>query len=251
MEISIIGSGNVATILAKLAIQKNHSIKQIVARNTEAAKNLASEVGSIPININDKLDKNIDLVIVALADNALPDAIANVDFDNVPIVHTAGSISMNELAKNSSNFGVLYPLQSLRKEMEKIPVIPFLIEANNDFTLKIIKTFAHSLSNEVQIETEEKRLRLHAAAVIVNNFTNHLYALTEIFCNEENVDFNLLKPLIKETAERIQNNSPLAVQTGPAKRGDIITLAKHLRLLDAHPKLRVLYTRMTDGIMNG
>jgi predicted short-subunit dehydrogenase-like oxidoreductase (DUF2520 family) len=251
MKISIVGSGNVATVLARLAIQKGHTIQQIISRNTEARKALANEVDASYIFAKDQIDIKIDLVIVAIADNAIPDGIADLQFEDVAVVHTAGSISMHELAKNSSNYGVLYPLQSLRKEMESIPPIPFLIEANNEHTLHIIETFANSLSDDVQIETEEKRFRLHAAAVIVSNFTNYLYGVAETFCKEEDIDFNLLKPLIKETAIRIEHNSPLDVQTGPAKRGDIVTLSKHLRLLDKHPKLRVLYTRMTDGIMNG
>jgi predicted short-subunit dehydrogenase-like oxidoreductase (DUF2520 family) len=251
MKISIVGSGNVATVLARLAIQKGHTVQQIISRNTEARKILAKEVDASYIFAKDQIDLNIDLVIVAIADNALPEGIVDLQFEDVPVVHTSGSVSMNELAKNSSNFGVLYPLQSLSKEMEIIPSIPFLIEANNKITLDIVQTFALTLSADVQIETEEKRLRLHAAAVIVNNFTNYLYVVAETFCKQENIDFNLLKPLIIETAQRIQHNSPLDVQTGPAKRGDITTLAKHLRLLETHPKLRVLYTRMTDGIMNG
>jgi predicted short-subunit dehydrogenase-like oxidoreductase (DUF2520 family) len=251
MKISIVGNGNVATVLARLAIQKGHTIHQIISRNTEARKILAKEVDASYIFAKDQIDLNIDLVIVAIADNALPEGIVDLQFEDVPVVHTSGSVSMNELAKNSSNFGVLYPLQSLSKEMEIIPSIPFLIEANNKITLDIVQTFALTLSADVQIETEEKRLRLHAAAVIVNNFTNYLYVVAETFCKQENIDFNLLKPLIIETAQRIQHNSPLDVQTGPAKRGDITTLAKHLRLLETHPKLRVLYTRMTDGIMNG
>jgi predicted short-subunit dehydrogenase-like oxidoreductase (DUF2520 family) len=251
MKISIVGSGNVATVLARLALQKGHTIQQIISRNTEARKILAKEVDASYIFAKDQIDINIDLVIVAIADNAIPDGIADLQFEDVPVVHTAGSVSMNELAKNSSNFGVLYPLQSLSKEMEIIPTIPFLIEANNEVTLDIVQTFALTLGGNVQMETEEKRFRLHAAAVIVNNFTNYLYGVAETFCKEENIDFNLLKPLIIETAQRIQHNSPLDVQTGPAKRGDITTLAKHLRLLDEHPKLRILYTRMTDGIING
>jgi predicted short-subunit dehydrogenase-like oxidoreductase (DUF2520 family) len=251
MKISIVGSGNVATVLAKLALHKGHTIHQIISRNVEARKILAKEVDASYIFSKDQIDVNIDLVIVAIVDSAIPEGIADLQFESVPVAHTAGSVSMNELAKNSCNFGVLYPLQSLSKEMDVIPNIPFLIEANNEITLNIIETFALTLSNNVQIATEEKRLRFHAAAVIVNNFTNHLYSLTETFCKAESIDFNLLKPLIIETAQRIKFKSPLELQTGPAKRGDITTLSKHLRLLDEHPKLRVLYTRMTDGIING
>jgi predicted short-subunit dehydrogenase-like oxidoreductase (DUF2520 family) len=251
MKISIVGSGNVATILARLAIQKGHTIQQIISRNVDARKALANEVNATYIFAKDQIDIKVDLVIVAIADNALPDGIADLQFGDVPVAHTAGAISMYELANNSTNFGVLYPLQTLRKEMASIPPIPFLIEANNEHALYIIETFARSLSNNVQLETEEKRLRMHAAAVIVNNFTNYLYGVAETFCKAENINFNLLKPLILETALRIEDNAPLDVQTGPAKRGDINTLSKHLSLLESHPKLKILYTRLTDGIING
>jgi predicted short-subunit dehydrogenase-like oxidoreductase (DUF2520 family) len=250
MVISILGTGNVATVLARLCKQKGHTIHQIIARNVTSGNILAAELGATCINIKENADNKIDLVIVAISDNALQEAMTGINFGSIPIVHTAGAMSMNELMNNSKNIGVLYPLQSLRKEMETLPIIPFLIEANNEATLEFIRKFAQSLGSNVHFEAEEKRLRLHAAAVVVNNFTNYLYGTTEIFCIKENIDFNLLKPLIKETASRIENVSPLDVQTGPAKRGDIITLAKHLRVLEAHPKLRVLYTRLTDGIMN-
>jgi predicted short-subunit dehydrogenase-like oxidoreductase (DUF2520 family) len=102
----------------------------------------------------------------------------------------------------------------------------------------------------VQRTTDEERLKLHTAAVIVSNFTNHLYAIAEDFCKSEHIDFNLLKPLILETAQRIMNMSPADVQTGPAVRKDIQTLDKHLRLLVNHPKLRTTYLRLSDSIMN-
>jgi predicted short-subunit dehydrogenase-like oxidoreductase (DUF2520 family) len=251
MKISIIGTGNVATVLARLIKQSAHTIHQIIARHTDAGDILAAEVGATCIHINEQADANIDLVIIALTDNALVEAMSGIYFGEVPVVHTAGAMSMNDIARNSVNFGVLYPLQSLRKEMQTIPTIPFLIEANNEKTLSTIEVFAKTLSDNVQEVNEEKRLRLHVAAVIVNNFTNYLYTVADDFCTQESVGFNLLKPMIKETADRIQNNDPHNLQTGPAKRGDIITLSKHLRVLETHPKLRVLYTRMTDGIMNG
>jgi predicted short-subunit dehydrogenase-like oxidoreductase (DUF2520 family) len=102
----------------------------------------------------------------------------------------------------------------------------------------------------VQRTPDEDRLKLHVAAVIVSNFTNHLYAIAEEYCHKESVDFNMLKPLILETAQRIEHISPAAVQTGPAVRKDIHTLDKHLRLLTNHQKLRTTYLRLTDSIMN-
>jgi predicted short-subunit dehydrogenase-like oxidoreductase (DUF2520 family) len=173
-----------------------------------------------------------------------------MNFGNIPVVHTAGAVSMNILQKLSENYGVLYPLQSVSKSNSTIPQIPFIIEGNNEHMRSFLRYFAATLSNMVDELDEERRLRLHAAAVIVNNFTNYLYNVAKDFCDKEKIDFDLLKPLITETAERIKDNSPADVQTGPAIRKDIVTLDKHLRLLSAYPKLRTMYMRMTDGIMN-
>jgi hypothetical protein len=134
--------------------------------------------------------------------------------------------------------------------MEKIPSIPFLVDGNTVDVTKFIEEFALSISDSVRRVGDDERLKLHAAAVVVSNFTNHLYAIAEEFCEKENIEFGMLKPLILETAYRVQSLSPSKVQTGPAVRKDIITLDKHLRILAAHPKLRTMYLRLTDSIMN-
>ncbi len=250
MNISIIGSGNIASIFAKLILQNNHTIIQIIARNKEEGGKLANAANASFIDFSGVVNPNVDLIIVCLADSSLPIALDFLQIGNTPIVHTAGSISMNVLQKNSTNYGVLYPLQTVRKEMARIPPIPFLIEASSENLFKFLEHFAKTLSDCVTYMEESKRLRIHAAAVIVNNFTNYLYGVAETFCLEESIDFSLLKPLILETAQKIQSASPHDVQTGPAMRCDIGTIDKHLRLLNNHPKLKVLYTRLTDGIMN-
>ena len=250
MKITFVGCGNVATVLARLCINKGHNIHQVIARNKITAEAFGNEFNCSVIGFDVKPDLNVDFVIVALSDNALPEAIRSLNFVNVPVAHTAGSCNIDVLNTISKNFAVLYPLQSLRKEMDIIPEIPFIIEGNNDESLAFVKFFAETLSEKVIIQTADERLRLHASAVIVNNFTNYLFSVAEKFCKDENVDFKLLLPLIKQTAERVQDNSPLLVQTGPATRGDITTLDKHLRLFTDYPKLRTLYMRLTDGIMN-
>lgn len=250
MKITFVGCGNVATVLARLCAEKGHEIKQVIARNQLAGEEFAKRFSCSITNFNEQSNRDIDIVIVALSDNSLPEAVHNLNFGTVPVVHTAGSCNMDVLDKTSSNYGVLYPLQTLRKEMNTLPEIPFLVEANNNETLQFIQKFAATLSDSVTEQNAEQRLRLHASAVIVNNFTNYLYSVAEKFCKDEDVDFKLLLPLIKQTSARVQNNSPLSVQTGPAVRGDITTLDKHLRLLTDYPKLRTLYMRLTDGIMN-
>ncbi|HNH22903.1 MAG TPA: DUF2520 domain-containing protein, partial [Ferruginibacter sp.] len=168
---------------------------------------------------------------------------------NKLILHTAGSVPKDVLKEISTNYGVLYPLQSLRREMAYTGDIPLLIDANSDEALTLLEDFARTLSGNVSTASDEQRLKLHVAAVVVSNFTNHLYALAEEFCRNEQVDFKLLVPLIQETANRTAYQSPAAMQTGPAIRNDIFTLDKHLRQLADHPALKYIYLKLTDSIM--
>jgi predicted short-subunit dehydrogenase-like oxidoreductase (DUF2520 family) len=250
MKIVLIGSGNVATVLGRLVVKHDHTVSQVISREVEHAATLAEELNASAADFNGQLDTTADLYIIAISDSALENFFVNGDVQHKCVVHTAGSVSKDILGGYSNYFGVLYPLQSLRKEMDNIPAIPFLVDGNSEETTNYIEAFARSISNNVQRTNDEERLKLHAAAVIVSNFTNHLYAIAEDYCVKENVAFDMLKPLILETAQRIDKVSPSQVQTGPAIRKDIHTLDKHLRLFTAHPKLRTMYLRLTDSIMN-
>ncbi|MFZ1371350.1 MAG: Rossmann-like and DUF2520 domain-containing protein [Ferruginibacter sp.] len=249
MRIVIIGSGNVASVLGRLFVKNNHEILQVVSRNAAHAQALAAEFDCGFADYEGAINKEADLYLVAVVDSALYDLNNNLHLGNKLILHTAGSISKDVLKQISINYGVLYPLQSLRKEMEYTREIPFLIDGNTDETITLIEDFAGTFSGHVVKASDDERLKLHVAAVVVSNFSNHLYAMAEKFCIKENVDFKLLLPLIKETAGRIEYISPAEVQTGPAVRKDVFTLDKHLRVLSDHPALKYIYLKLTDSIM--
>lgn len=250
MKISIIGSGNVATVFAKLISGSEHELNHIFSRNFENAAALANLYGVNFSDYHGNPDSDTDLYIIATSDHSFEQLLPNFRVNDRLIVHTAGSVSKDILNSVSKNYGVLYPLQTLHKSNTEVPEIPILIDANTDENLQILKNFSLSISNNVSVVADQERFILHAAAVIVSNFTNYLYAIAEEFCYNEKADFNLLKPLILETAKRVVTHSPKEVQTGPAVRKDIQTLDKHLRLLSKYPKLRTTYMRLTDGIMN-
>lgn len=250
MKIAMIGSGNVATVMGRLIVQHGHQVVQVISRDAGHAKVLADEFGAGYADFNGQPDNDADLFIIAISDTALENFFVQGGLQDKIIVHTAGSVSKDILAAFSTRYGVLYPLQSLRKEMTIIPPIPFLVDGSDDAVTAFVEDFARSISSSVKTVGDEERLKLHAAAVVVSNFTNHLYAIAEDFCDKENISFNMLKPLIMETAHRISQVSPSKVQTGPAIRKDIHTLDKHLRLFTAHPKMRTTYLRLTDSIMN-
>lgn len=250
MRVVIIGSGNVATVLGRLIKKAGHEIIQVASRNAGTSKTLGNEL-DCPFTTNfSEVVKQADLYLVAMSDAALNGLQETFKLKDQLIVHTAGAVPMDVLKKVSTSYGIMYPMQSLRKE-EHNPnlVIPMLVEGCDAINLRLIEAFAKTISPIVQHSSEEKRLKLHVAAVVVNNFTNHLYALTEEYCEKEEVDFKMLYPLIAASAERVQHQSPAAMQTGPAVRKDIITLEKHLRILQPHHALRSLYLKLTDSIM--
>lgn len=250
MKIVLIGSGNVATVLGRLCQKNGHEVIQVMSRHTDNAKKLAEELGCAYDNYDGKTDTTADIYIVSITDGILFDLNKSFSLGDKLIVHTAGSVTKEVLTEISSRYGILYPFQSLRKEMEHIPEIPLLVDGNTENSLLAIEAFAKTISPVVKRTSDDERIKLHVAGVVVNNFTNHLYMLAEDFCQKENIDFKLLYPLIKETTERIIQYSPKQMQTGPALRNDVFTLDKHLKILAAHPKLKYIYLKITDSIMN-
>lgn len=248
MKIVIIGAGNVATVLGKLFVQNGHTVAQVISRNATHATVLAEQLNAAVNTSLSAIDLTADLYMISVADAAIPGIAQQLQLGDKLVVHTAGSVDKAVLQSISSSYGVLYPLQSLRKEMEQLPAIPLFIEGNDDSTKNRLLAFAQTLSRQVTIADSAQRLKLHIAAVMVSNFTNYLYAQAEQYCMQEQVPFDFLKPLIEETALRLRHYSPAAVQTGPAVRNDVSTLEKHEALLAKYPDLQQLYRQLTEGI---
>ncbi|MEP7142141.1 MAG: DUF2520 domain-containing protein [Ferruginibacter sp.] len=250
MRVVIIGAGNVATVFGRLIKKANHRIIQVVSRNINHARSLAIECGCAFADDIKIVDTSADIYVVAIADAALNDIHEYRLPKDQLIVHTAGAVSKHILKMVSINYGVMYPLQSLRKEnVELQQDIPLLIDGNTEESILSIGKFASSLSSIIARVNDEQRLKLHVAAVIVNNFTNHLYTLAAGYCREEGLDFKMLQPLIEETALRLRHHHPGDMQTGPAARKDITTLEKHLDILSRHPALKKIYIEMTASIL--
>lgn len=249
MNVSLIGSGNVATILGRLIKSAGHIIDSVTSPTMLHAETLAKELNAKANTNLETITHNSDIYIIAVSDTAIKEIADTIKLPGKIIVHTCGAVSKNVLQKISDQHGVFYPLQSLRKEAAHIPLIPVIVDGSNLKTMETIISFAKSISGQVGFANDGERLKLHLAAVIVSNFTNHLYALTQEYCKMEAVDFSMLLPLIQETGNRIKEYSPKSMQTGPAVRGDLGTIYSHLQLLNAYPELRKIYNEFTESIV--
>ena len=248
MRLVLIGSGNVATAFGVKLKAAGHDIVQVFSRNLQHAGILAHLLDAVPTDQVSKIAKNADLYIIAVPDNELYRSALRLD--PLLVVHTAGSVPMDTLKPVSSNYGVLYPLQTISSSSTGTIEIPLLTDANTENNKKILLSLARSISENVMPANDETRRKLHLAAVLINNFPNHLYSLTEEYCLKENISFNMLLPLIKEGAHRVMNASPTTIQTGPAIRKDLSTIEKHRGLLKQYPVLLDIYDLFTSSLLN-
>jgi predicted short-subunit dehydrogenase-like oxidoreductase (DUF2520 family) len=252
MDIVIIGSGNVAAVLGRKFKAAGHNLLQVFSRNASAASQLAYEWDTESTNYKSLINKNADVYIIAVSDDAIDEVTADLHLQGKVVAHTAASVSMDVLKNVSRHYGVFYPLQSLRKEMAGLPDIPVFVDGNDEKAKQTLDALARSISKEnVAAAGDEARLKLHVAAVVVSNFTNHLYKLAEDYCRREGLDFKQLQPLIEETAVRLRQVSPALAQTGPAIRHDQVTIKKHQELLKQHPQLQKIYVALTESIQTG
>ena len=242
ISIAILGAGNVATHLFKAFNKaKNVNINQWYNRNIET---IAPYKNDVDIIDDVTLLKEADVYIIAVSDDAVSNLAEQMPFENRLVVHTSGSVSVYDINKKQKR-GVFYPLQTFSKDADmdftNVPICIETIDKKND---PILKKLAASIGSQVsKINTDQRRV-LHLAAVFVNNFTNQLYRIGHEITESEGAEFDMLKPLILETAKKVQDLSPYKAQTGPAKRRDKKTIKKHLKTLESehHKDIYELFT---------
>jgi predicted short-subunit dehydrogenase-like oxidoreductase (DUF2520 family) len=250
MKVVIIGTGNVANVLGQKIFEAGNEIIQLVGRDQETAVTLANKLKSNFERNLLKINTSADLYVIAISDNAIPAIAKKLKLKQKLVVHTAASVSKDVLADTSSNYGVLYPLQTLKAGLSYSPEIPVAVDANSPKNITALKEFAEQWADNVIVAADEERLKIHIAAVFASNFTNHLFALAEGYLKEEGLDFSIIQPLIKETIKRTKFSSPALLQTGPALRNDVDTIEKHKVLLSKNPPLLRVYSELTDSIIS-
>ena len=248
MRIVLLGAGNTATILGRRIREMHHQIVQVFNRTETRGRSLAMSLGTEFTNDPKRITTEADLYVLALTDDALSDLSSWLPPLNQLVVHTAGSVSKEVLQPVASNYGVLYPLQSLNALITTTPPIPFLVDASSEENLSFLFDFARSISVDVEVASDDERRSMHLAAVFVNNFTNHLYAVAEKYCEASHLNFRLLLPLISETVSRLNYLPASRLQTGPAVRSDNGTIERHLQQLSKYPELSKLYETLTESI---
>lgn len=246
-----IGAGNLATQLATTLKEKGHTILQVFSRTENSAQILAQKVQSAFTTSPEKITAEADIYIVALKDSAFQQVLPHIRFHKKLVVHCSGSLPCSVLEKYTTNFGVFYPLQTFSKEREvDFHKIPVFIEANSAENESRLKELADSIAGSVKVLDSEKRKFLHIAAVFACNFVNHFYAVSAELLKSKEISFEVLKPLILETAQKVQEMEPAKAQTGPAVRFDENIISSHLKALEGFPDFQKLYNSISKSIFD-
>lgn len=249
IKVCFIGAGNLATQLSKSLVANGISVTQIYSRTTSSAQELANQLGAKYTSRISEIDKNADIYFVALKDSVIDDVLAHCDFNDKLVVHCAGSISIEVLNKHSANIGVFYPLQTFSKNRDvEFSNIPIFIEANTKSNEELLMNLAMLISKRVSTINSENRKCLHISAVFACNFVNHFYNLSAQILNSKDIDFDVLRPLILETAQKVQKLDPKSAQTGPAVRFDENVISSHLKELEEMDNYVELYKTVSKSI---
>lgn len=250
-SVVLIGAGNLATNLAKALYRKGFRIVQVYSRTEESARSLAQIIEAEHTTDLSAVTEDAQLYIVSLKDTAFVELLPQfvTGKKNALWVHTAGSIPMSIWKGYTERFGVFYPMQTFSKQREvDFRAIPIFVESNSEEDTQFLKDIAFTLSEKVYEATSDQRKSLHLAAVFTCNFTNHMYALAAELLKKYQLPFEVMLPLIDETARKVHQLEPRAAQTGPAIRYDENVINGHLQMLANEPQMQELYRLISQSI---
>lgn len=271
MKIVLIGAGNLATHLGKALHAAGHDMVQVFSRTMQSAETLASLLDAEPLTDIAQVRDDADVYVFSVKDSALPQLVAQLcrhEADGLGedvaedalhtgkkgkhervFLHTAGSMPMSVFKGMAQHYGVLYPMQTFSKQREvDFSIIPCFVEASDEFAQKQIEGLAREISGRVYQLSSEDRKYLHLSAVFACNFANHCYAISQELLQEHGIPFDVMLPLISETAAKVHEMMPKDAQTGPAVRYDENVIGKQSKLLENHPHFKKVYDSMSKSI---
>ncbi len=245
----VIGSGNVAWHLVQALHRAGLNILQVCSLHFGHAEKLAVKVNARAETQCGKVVPKADLYLLAVPDGKMAAVAKAMPAVNGLVCHTSG-ITPLDVLRRFKRYGVFYPLQTFSKNKAvDMQAVPFCLEASSPADYAALQQMVRKLSRRVYPVSSEKRMKLHLAAVLVNNFTNHLFAQAEGFLEENGLERELLMPLMHETVDKLESLPAGEAQTGPARRGDRITLRKHLEMLEAKPDIKAIYQLFSEQIL--
>lgn len=254
MNVSVIGAGNLAWHLAPALDNTDFAVREVYSRNAKSARTLVEKLYNAQVKTDlDFSDSPSRIFIIAVADDAIESVAQRIVLpEGAILAHTSGSQALSTLGyAPTPHIGVFYPLQTFSKHKKvEFRDIPVLVEGDDKPTEKTLTAMAKAISKNVRKCSSADRQAIHVAAVFASNFTNHMLRIAKELLAERKLSLELLRPLIAETINKSLQVGPEEAQTGPARRGDMATLDKHLAYLDDDEQVAEIYRVVSQHILD-
>jgi predicted short-subunit dehydrogenase-like oxidoreductase (DUF2520 family) len=249
-EIVIIGAGKLASHLGLAFVKQGIIVRQVYNRTRAPGLKLAKRIGSTFTADIREINPEASVYIMAVSDSGLEQLAGRLKLRNKLVIHTSGAIGMDILQQVSKNIGVFYPVQTFsQKTSVDFRKIPVCLEANSVVAERQLTGLAEKITGKIYYLDSDKRRLLHLGAVFSANFTNFMFTVAEELMVESGIDFDLLKPLIGQTARNTDHGNLFKYQTGPAFREDSKVIAIHRGLLASHPDYLEIYNLISENII--
>ncbi|MGN0068805.1 MAG: Rossmann-like and DUF2520 domain-containing protein [Prevotella sp.] len=249
--IVLVGAGNVATHIGLALVRGGFHVAQVYSRTEQSAARLAGVLGCAAVTRTDLLATDADAYIISVKDDALPDLLPGVCARNpqATFLHTAGSVSLDVFRGYAEHAAVLYPMQTFSRERPlDFREIPCFVEWTDKQSERAVMALATALTDVVHVLSSDRRRYLHLAAVFACNFANHCYAIAADVLERAGLPFDVMLPLVDETARKVHALPPREAQTGPAVRYDQGVMDRHLALLGGEEGWKDIYRLMSESI---
>lgn len=250
MKYGVIGSGNLASHLVKAMTEAGYPPAFILSRNNITGGRLSRKSGAPFVDTLPAAGRSTPLLLICTKDDSIPTLFKHYERSGYILVHFSGGLPLIKTGKACMGSGVMWPVQTLSKASRlNWKKIPLCLESSNKLTLRRLRALARILGGPVNELNSNQRAKVHLAAVFANNFTNAQFTMAKELLEKQGIEFDLLKPLITQTANAVLRSSPERLQTGPAQRGDMDVIRKHLSMLEDDPEIKATYMAVTDFLL--
>lgn len=246
--ILLIGTGRMAYHLGHAIVKARLPLVGVAGRDPEKLNDLARFLER-PAHRLDRGLPEANLVVIATSDDSIAEVAGRIAAGNTVVAHTAGAVGIDVLAPHAHR-AVIWPVQTLSHGAPiDLSDVPMAVEGSTPEAEAAILRLARAISGSVLQLPHRQRELLHLTAVLASNFPVFLMHEAQRLLRQEKLPPNLLTPLWKLTAQKVTTIGPSEALTGPARRGDITSLKRHLELLQGEHDLRRAYAQLSAMVL--
>jgi predicted short-subunit dehydrogenase-like oxidoreductase (DUF2520 family) len=250
MRVAILGAGRVGTSLGAALRRAGHSVRAVTCRRPASARQSARLIGrTSAFPSNARAAEAADLIFLCLPDAAIGAAAKALaaevkDLTGKVVFHTSGALpaaALSPLRKKGARIASFHPAQAFaRKDREDGMFAGVTIALEGDpGALAVGRRIVRSLGARPLILNARQKAAFHAACTIVSNYLIALFAMAGEALRGTGIArrdaLAALTVLAKGTLRNVNNIDAVRALTGPLARGDLDTVARHLRVLGRAP----------------